>query len=263
MADGDEVQRISHRLVNLRQILLVVSRNDDGLDAVAERRHRLFLETADGQHTPPDRDLARHGDVAPNRCTGQRRNDGCADRNARRRAILRDSTLGEVNMDVLRLIKIGRNAEMRRPRADVAHRRLDGFLHHIAEIARQLQLAGAIDHVDLDLQRLAADRRPRKSRHKADRVACRQLVRQETAHAEIALQICPRHAHALRRVRRHEAHRTFAAERRQLTLEISDAGLSCIARDDLTHGLVRHADAALGKAVLFHLLRKQVALRDL
>ena len=38
-------------------------------------------------------------------------------------------------------------------RADKAHGREGGFLHHVAQIAGQFQLAGTVDHVDLDLER--------------------------------------------------------------------------------------------------------------
>src|SRR6516162_8915003 len=48
---------------DLHQVLLVLARNEHGLDATAVRRQQLLLEAADRQDFPAQGDLARHGDI--------------------------------------------------------------------------------------------------------------------------------------------------------------------------------------------------------
>ena len=52
--------------------------------------------------------------------------------------------------------------ELRCPRLDQRQRRLRALLHHLAELARENQLAGPRHARRLDEQDVAADRRPRK-----------------------------------------------------------------------------------------------------
>jgi hypothetical protein len=56
------------------------------------------------------------------------------------------------------------NAELARTRLHERQRRLRAFLHDVAELARQDQLAGAGHARGFDEQNIAADRRPREAR---------------------------------------------------------------------------------------------------
>ena len=56
-----------------------------------------------------------------------------------------------MNMDIFIFIKPLVNAQSLCPAADKCHRRLAGLLHYIAEIARKLDLAAAVEHCDLDI----------------------------------------------------------------------------------------------------------------
>ena len=54
-------------------------------------------------------------------------------------------------MDVLGFIEVFRDPQNLCATADIAHGSLDRFLHHVAQVARQIQLAAAVDHVTFDL----------------------------------------------------------------------------------------------------------------
>ena len=71
-------------------------------------------------------------------------------------------------MDIFIFIKLLVNAQSLCPASDKCHRRLAGLLHYIAEIARKLDLAAAVEHCDLDIKHLAADGGPCKTSNKAD-----------------------------------------------------------------------------------------------
>ena len=79
-----------------------------------------------------------------------------------------------------------------------ADARLRRLLHHIAEVSGQDELAAAVHDIALDLESLTADGSPGKAGHKTDRIGLRQLIRQDAARAEEALQIRARHGHAAR-----------------------------------------------------------------
>ena len=91
-------------------------------------------------------------------------------RHARRWAVLRHSAFGQVHVDVLAREDRRLHAVRRRPRLHEAHRRLDRFLHHFAELAGRLDLALAGDGDRLDRQQLAADLGPGEAGDGADLV---------------------------------------------------------------------------------------------
>ena len=94
------VERVEDVLRDVGQVLLVVARQDDVLDAGAVRRQHLLLHAADRQHLAAQRDLAGHRHVAADRNPGQRRDERGGHRDAGRRAVLRDRALGHVDVDV-------------------------------------------------------------------------------------------------------------------------------------------------------------------
>ena len=170
MADRNDFQRFLHRRRNLGQVLFILGRDQHGADAAAQRREQLFLEAADRQHAAAQRDLAGHGDVAADRNAGQGRDHRRDHADAGRRPVLGHRAFGQVDVDVLaredrRLDAIGRRA-----RLDEAHRRLDQFLHHFAELAGGLDLALAGHGDRLDRQQFAADLGPGEAGDRADLV---------------------------------------------------------------------------------------------
>ena len=79
-------------------------------------------------------------------------------------------------------------------------------------------------------------------------------------HAEEGLKIAAGDGDALGRLGGDEAHGAFAAQRGQLPLEITHAGLAGIARDDLADGVVGDAHLRALHAVLFQLLVDKMLL---
>ena len=166
-------------------------------------------------------------------------------------------------MNVLRLIEIRSESQRLCARADKAHGRKGGFLHHVSQIAGQLQLAGAVNHVDLDLERRATDGCPRKARDKADLIGRDVRLRQEFADAEEILKIAAGDGNALGRLVGDEAHGALAAERGDLPFETAHAGLARVAGNDLADRVVGDTYLRALHAVLFQLLRQQMALGNL
>ena len=71
-------------------------------------------------------------------------------------------------MDVARFIKIGLDAERFGVLADIADGGSGRLLHHVAEVAGQLQVAVPLHRKHLHAQQLAAKRRPRQPVDDAD-----------------------------------------------------------------------------------------------
>ena len=166
-------------------------------------------------------------------------------------------------MNIFGFIKVRGNTQRSAIGADIAERRLNGFLHHVAEVARQLQLARAFYDVRLDLQRRSAHACPCKTRHKADLVALRHFIGQEAARPQELLQVRGRNDQLLGRVIFYKAHRALAADGGKIPFKHAHAGFARIERDDLTDGIVAHAQLRRLEAVLFALLGQQVLLCDL
>ena len=118
--------------------------------ARTQRAHRLLAQSPDGKHAAAQRDLTGHGDIGADRTVRKRGNDAQADRGAGTRAVLRHGAFREMNVNVLCFIEVRCNAELQRPLAQTRERRAAALLHHVAKVARQLQLAAAVHHADLN-----------------------------------------------------------------------------------------------------------------
>ena len=90
--------RLRRQLV---EVVFVLRRQNDGLDAMAPRGERLLLDAADRQHQPAQRDLARHRHVSRTAFAGRRRQDGRGHRDARRRPVLGDGARRHVHVEVV------------------------------------------------------------------------------------------------------------------------------------------------------------------
>ena len=98
----DKVQGAAHGLVDLLQVGLVVRGNDDCVDAVAESRHGLLPQAADGQHPAPQGDLTGHGHVTRARgCRCRAETMAVVMVDAGGGAVLGHRALREVDVDVL------------------------------------------------------------------------------------------------------------------------------------------------------------------
>ncbi|CAN4019351.1 Flp pilus assembly protein TadB, partial [Dysosmobacter welbionis] len=164
-------------LVDLLQIPDVVLGNQHRGDAAAEGGHGLLLQSADGQHPAPQRDFAGHGNARLDLPVRQGREHGSGDGDAGGGAVLGHCALWEVDVDVLRLVKVRWNPQHRRPAPQAAESRLSRLLHHVSQVAGELQLAGAVHDVDLHLQDLAARLSPGQAVHHADLLPVRVEIR--------------------------------------------------------------------------------------
>ena len=99
------------------------------------------FKPANGQHAPAHRNFAGHGDIGAHRNAGQRAVDAGGDGDARRGPVFRDRALRNVQVNIEVPVKVARQSDHVRPAADVAHRRLRRFLHHVAQLAGGGQLA--------------------------------------------------------------------------------------------------------------------------
>ena len=165
-------------------------------------------------------------------------------------------------MDILVLIKLRVDAEQLRTAADIGDGGLRRLLHDIAEVAGQLELARAVEHGDFDIEHFPADGRPRKAAHKADLVLRIDTLRLVARRAEIIGHAAGAQLHALALTER-DALGGLAADGGKAAFEHTHAGLPRIERDDLTDGIVAHAQLRLLETVLFALLRQQMLLCDL
>ena len=155
----NDLQRLADLLRDLRQVLLVLLRNQHYACTRGVRRQRFALQATDRQHTAAKGDLAGHRHLFANWDAGERRHDRRRHRHARRRAILRNGTRWHVNVETRLLEALWRDAELRSVRLDPGEGGSRRLLHHIAELAGEDQLLAAIHDADFDGDNITADRR--------------------------------------------------------------------------------------------------------
>src|SRR5687767_7880212 len=148
------------RLGDVDQIALVELRQDHRVELRRPRGQNLFLHATDGQHVAAQRDFAGHGDVAPNRTLSENGDDRRGNGDARRWPVFRNGARGNVNVNVVRFEVIRWNPVLVGVGARIRQRGLRGFLHHLAELPGELQLAFAANGRGLDEENVAADRGP-------------------------------------------------------------------------------------------------------
>ena len=141
-------------------------------------------------------------------------------------------------------------------------RRLRAFLHDVAELAGEDQLAAARQARGLDEQDVAAHRRPGEpSRHAGNAGAQRHLAL-EPARAEDARHVGRLDVHVFR-LTTGDAHGGIAHDGADLALEIAAAGLPRVATHDRGERLVGEAQLLRLEAVRPELALDQVAFGDL
>ena len=104
LLDIFDVHKADARFDALRYVFLDVGaircRCEYGLDTRAMRRKDLLFESADREHLPDKRDLARHGDVRVNRRLGEERDERGQQCGARAGALLADAAFRHVHVHV-------------------------------------------------------------------------------------------------------------------------------------------------------------------
>ena len=134
------------------------------------------------------------------------------------------------------------------------------LLHDVAQVAGELQLSGALHHIDFHFQGLAAYAGPGQARDQAHLVAARQTVRQEFADAQEVLQIAAGDGDFLWLLLGKQLHICLPANGPDFPLQVPNTGFPGIAADDLPNGVIRNAQLGLFQSVLFQLLGHQVIL---
>ena len=222
---------------NLVDVLLVLAAHDDVGDAGALGSEDFLLDAAHGQHLAAQGYLARHGRVLAHLALCQRRCYGGGNGDACRRSVLRCGAFGHVDVDV----PVVEDAVVHTQSLHVGLHVFQGddgtLLHHVAQVARQRQLAGlALRQRCLDEQNLAAHARPCQSGDHACVVVALVDVAVEGRLAQQSLQLVGRYLR-----RGHLAFQLslvgqFAHGLVDLLLQLSDAALARVLFNNFLYG---------------------------
>ena len=167
-----------------------------------------------------------------------------------------------MDVDVVLLVEVLRQAEGIGAAADVGERGLRRLLHDVAELARQDELALALEHGDFSRQDRTADFGPGHARRDADLRLLLRLRLQELHAAEEVRQVAARHADG-RLFALDDLARGLAADLADEALELAHARLARVVLDDVLQHACAEADVLAGEAVLLTLTADEVALCDL
>ena len=165
-------------------------------------------------------------------------------------------------MDVLGLIEVRRDAQLPAAGPEAAEGRLGGFLHHVAQVSGELQLAGALHHVDLHGQNLAPRLGPGEAVHHADLLPLR-VEGGGIGHGTQQLRkvfLCKGDSLA---IAGDQPHIRLPAEGAQLALQLADAALPRVIPDHGPDSSLADPELAARQAALRHLLGQQVPQGDL
>ena len=108
------------------------------------RGEHLLAHAAHRQHPPSQRDLAGHGDFVLDRAAGKSRNQRGSHGDPRAGAVFGHRPFGHMDVDVGLLEQRRVHAKGGCVCAQVRKGCLRGFLHHIADLAGDLQIAFAL-----------------------------------------------------------------------------------------------------------------------
>src|SRR5258706_2110887 len=227
-------------LRDVRQVLLIVLRKEHGTQAHSMSGKELLFDAADGENFATKRDFAGHGDVAAHRNFREGAYDGVADGDAGGRAVFRDGAFRNVHVDIDIAVEIFRQAEGVRPRTNVAHGGLRGFLHHVSELAGECQAALAFHQCRFCGEYGAADFGPREAGGEANFVVLFQPELAEFQYAEVVVDVDRRDFRVDLRFRAFgdDFARHLARDVLNFALEAADAGFMRVVADDVQQALV-------------------------
>ena len=121
------------------------------LESARHGAEYLLLDAAHGEHTPAQGYLAGHADITAHRDAQQGGGEGRGKGDAGGRAVLGHCAFGHMDVQIDILMEIGAQAEAAGQGAEPGERGLGRFLHHFAELAGDLYLAGAGHNYGLDV----------------------------------------------------------------------------------------------------------------
>src|SRR5215813_6355866 len=112
--DEMELHQVPNILWDIRQVLLVISRQYRLMNAVPVGGQQFFLETPDRQHLAAQSDFTRHRHVTPDGYLRQRAADRSSNRDTSRRPVFGNGALRHVQVHVQVSIEIPRQPELMR-----------------------------------------------------------------------------------------------------------------------------------------------------
>ena len=167
-----------------------------------------------------------------------------------------------MDVDIFVLVKVRIDPERLGAAAQAGDGGTCRLLHHVAQVAGQLDAAGALHHGALDVEHFPADRGIRKAAHKADLVARTQLIVDVFPRSEQFFQPIGANGNTLHFTLGDREGR-LAADARDFAFQHTDARFARIAADDgADRGVVKAQLRGL-QPVFLPLLGDQVALGDL
>ena len=228
----------------------------------AMRRQQLFFQSADGQYLAAQRNLAGHGDIAPDGNLAQSAGNRGGDGDAGRRAIFRNRAFRHVHVDIESAIEVARQAQAMGARADIGHGRLRRFLHHVAQFAGQREFAFAVNYGGFGAQNRAADFGPGQAGDQTDFAV---LVGQRVAefdHAQEVVDVVLPDGDVVGLAFLHYLARHFAADVADFALQVADARFPRVGADQGSDRVIGELDVLVGQARLQQLLLDQELLGD-
>ena len=248
------------------------------------RREDLRLHAADREHAPAEGGLTRHRRVGTHAAAREQRDESGEDGDAGAGAVLGDGAGGHMDVDVLTLDHAGLDAEPFGVAPHVRERSARRLLHHVPELARDLDVALAGHARGLDEENGSAEWRPREAGgDTGDRGAFGDLAL-ELRFAEMTneIRLLDRYRRrgvdddvvglrfgpgVLRFVRvlarsTSDVEGGRAAKLLDLAIQLPDASLTGVVAHDRREGVVGDGELALLDAVLARSLGDEVAPRD-
>ena len=262
MLDEEEPDAAHQLALELLGVGLVRLGQDHAAEAEVLRGEHLLTHAADRQHLADDRQLAGHRDVGRRGLVRQRRQERARDRDAGRRAVLLDGARREVQVQVARVEARDVDAELLGPAAQVAERQPRGLVHDVAEAPGQLQRTLAVAAHRLDVEHVAADRRPGEPLDHAGQRLLAALVAAEARAAQQPLHLGEAQPPGRLLVGRDQLG-DLAAEPAHDLVEAAHAGLARVVGHDALPDRQRDREVLGLQAVALQLLGQQVPAADL
>src|SRR5258706_1287635 len=260
--EPDELQFLTRALRNFIKIPAVTCRQHHPSKAGRGGGDDFFLDAANGQHQTPQRYLAGHGCVTPNRAVGEQRGKRREHRDAGAGSILRRGAGGHMDVDVA-FFKYRRvDSELSGAALRQGQRRLRAFTHHIAELTGEDQCAFSGNPGRLDKENVAADRRPCQTGGDTRNTGAHRDLIFEAGRTENRGEVASGDGNLVRATLG-DLYRGMAECPADFPLERTNAGLAGVSPDDESERF----DFNLGlfgiQAVCFTLATNQVAPPDL
>ncbi len=247
---------------NFGQIFAILLWNQQVINIGVMRGQHLLFETAYGQYAPAQGNFAGHGHIGAHRTPGESGNHGGGNGDTCRRAIFRLRVFRHVNMQVDAISKIRVKPQLFGARANIGERGIHRFLHYIALLAGDEELAFALHGRHLDGEKHPAyfgHGQPHRDAnlhfaangHFAIARLTKILFQAVIGQANMGiglLDYAPRH---------------FAANGRKLPFQAAYTGFARVARHDLLHDRLRNLQLLLREAVFGQHFGQQVTQPDI